>query len=382
MSSEEKYKDLAERFDRLNSKTVSDAGNNSSEEEKKLEFFWEACVPEEIDLSRIFALTDEKIRIEQSIKRKRQLVIRLGSIAASILLVVSASIYFYQPNESATLAGLRAIGSGLDSITTNQVTLITSENQLTVDEDSKIKYSANGNIAINSTTLQNKNTQRASDKDEIEYNQLIVPVGKRTCIQLSDGTMMWVNSNTRVVYPRVFKGATRSIYVQGEAYLEVAHDKSHPFIVTANGFDLKVLGTKFNITNYEGFKQANIVLVEGSVEVKDNSNTTTKLRPSELLEIKNGNITEQRRVDTSNYTSWINGTMNLNGDQLSDIAQKLGYYFGVTIQCAAGVETEKVYGKLDLKENLEDILECLEFTLPIAVENNANGILLSREKQK
>lgn len=64
--------------------------------------------------------------------------------------------------------------------------------------------------------------------------------------------LVTVNSQSKVIYPRRFKGETRTIYAQGEVFLEVAHDKKHPFIVEANGFNLRVLGTKFNISNYEG----------------------------------------------------------------------------------------------------------------------------------
>lgn len=382
MNSEEKYKNLAERFDLWNSKIDSGDDLNASPEEKKLEFFWEECMPEDIDPTGIIVKTEAKITAELLSRKKQRLFLRLGSIAASILLVISVSLYIYKPNDNAVLADLRAIGEKMDSISTDQVTLITSESQLTVDEDSKIKYSVNGNIAINSTTIKNVNTQKTGNDDQIEYNQLIVPAGKRTCIQLSDGTLMWINSNTKVVYPRVFKGATRSIFVQGEAYLEVAHDKSHPFIVTANGFDLKVLGTKFNITNYERLRETNIVLVEGSVEVKDKSNRISTLSPNDLLEIRNGAISQQRKVDTNVYTSWIYGTLNLNGDKLLDITKKLELYFGVSIKCLPAVENEKVYGKLDLKDNLEDILECLKFTLPIETENINNEIILKENTSK
>lgn len=382
MDSEENYKKLADHFDLRNSKIVSGDDSNSAHEESKLEFFWDKCMPENIDSARIIANTEAKIAAELATLKKRKLFLRLGSVAASILLVVSVSFYFLRPDESVVLADLRAIGEKMDSINPDQVTLITSESQLTVDEDSKIKYSGNGNIAINSTTIKNATTGNAKNGDEIEYNQLIVPVGKRTRIELSDGTLMWINSNTRVVYPRVFKGATRSIFVQGEAYLEVAHDKSHPFIVTANGFDLKVLGTKFNITNYERLRETNIVLVEGSVEVKDKSNRISTLSPNDLLEIRNGAISQQRKVDTNAYTSWIYGTLNLNGDRLLDITKKLELYFGVSIRCLPAVENEKVYGKLDLKENLDDILECLKFTLPIEIENNNSEIILRENSSK
>ena len=137
---------------------------------------------------------------------------------------------------------------------------------------------------------------------------MLVPAGKRAKIELSDGTLVTVNSQSKVIYPRRFKGETRTIYAQGEVFLEVAHDKKHPFIVEANGFNLRVLGTKFNISNYEG-EATNIVLVEGSVEVTDKNEKKAQLVPSDLLNITNGNIAYQKQVDVTGYISWVDGIL-------------------------------------------------------------------------
>ena len=108
-----------------------------------------------------------------------------------------------------------------------------------------IKYSKEGKVAVNSQVIKEEGEKA---RDEQEYNQLLVPPGKRARIELSDGTRLVVNSQSKVVYPRRFKGDIRKIYAQGEVFLEVAHDKKHPFIVESDGFNLRVLGTKFSIS--------------------------------------------------------------------------------------------------------------------------------------
>ena len=193
---------------------------------------------------------------------------------------------------------------------------------------------------------------------------MIVPSGKRARIELSDGTRLVVNSQSKVVYPRRFKGDIRKIYTQGEVFLEVAHDKKRPFIVESEDFKLRVLGTKFNISNYRG-SATNIVLVEGSVEVTDKN-------------IADGSIVCQKQVDVAEYISWIDGIMLLNGNTLSQIIQKLSIYYGVSIQCDPLVGSEKVYGKLDLKDDIDEVIECIQQTLPFTIEKRDTSIYLNK----
>lgn len=120
----------------------------------------------------------------------------------------------------------QAIAEEMDSQSVEEVTLITSKEQLNLDEDAFIKYSKEGKVAVNSQVIK-ENEEKT--KEEQEYNQLLVPAGKRARVELSDGTRLVVNSQSKVIYPRCFKGDIRKIYAQGEVFLEVAHDKKTSF---------------------------------------------------------------------------------------------------------------------------------------------------------
>ena len=156
------------------------------------------------------------------------------------------------------------------------VTLITSNEQVKLNNNAYVLYSKDGNVAIDSQEISVE-----ENKDEINYNQLLVPAGKRAKVKLSDGTILTVNSLSKVIYPTSFTGNVRKIYAQGEVFLDVAHDKKHPFIVESNDFSLRVLGTKFNISNYKEMGETTIVLVEGSVEVTDTNENKAKLSPND-----------------------------------------------------------------------------------------------------
>lgn len=364
------YFRLANLFGKLNSQEKLEDDFTTMPEGETLRFFWESCEQEKIDASSIIERTRMKIQKSEKKRKRNYLLITSASIAASILICIS-TIYFMNL-ETVVDLDLQAIAEGLDSQTVDEVTLITAKEQLNLDEDAFIKYSKEGKVAVNSQVIKEEKV-----KDEQEYNQLIVPSGKRARIELSDGTRLVVNSQSKVVYPRRFKGDIRKIYTQGEVFLEVAHDKKHPFIVESEDFKLRVLGTKFNISNYRE-SATNIVLVEGSVEVTDKNEKKAQLAPHDLLNIADGSIVCQKQVDVAEYISWIDGIMLLNGNTLSQIIQKLSIYYGVSIQCDPLVGSEKVYGKLDLKDDIDEVIECIQQTLPFTIEKRDTSIYLNK----
>ena len=145
----------------------------------------------------------------------------------------------------------------------------------------------------------------------------------------------------------------------------------------SDDFKLQVLGTKFNISNYKG-GTTNIVLVEGAVEVTDKNEKKARLNPNDLLNIANGTIAYQKQVDVAEYISWVEGIMLLNGNDLSQIIQRLSIYYGISIQCEPIIGKEKVYGKLDLKDDIDEVIECIQQTLPFTIEKSDTSIYLNK----
>lgn len=146
----------------------------------------------------------------------------------------------------------------------NQVQLVFSDNrQIELENNSNINYDESGCVTVNNESPQ---APESAETEEQKFNQVIVPKGKRTHLVLSDGTKIYVNSASRIIYPTVFATDKRMIAIEGEAYLEVAHNAKKPFIVKTKGIDVRVLGTSFNINAYEQ-DNISVVLVEGQVEI-------------------------------------------------------------------------------------------------------------------
>lgn len=143
----------------------------------------------------------------------------------------------------------------------DKIQIVSNNETLDIDgEQAKVEYDANGNLAVNKQPV-------AAPEKQTVYNQLKVPYGKRAFLKLPDGTSLWVNTGTTVIYPVTFATGEREIYVEGEIYAEVFHDAQHPFVIKTEKLDVQVLGTSFNISAYKEDRRTDIVLVSGTVNV-------------------------------------------------------------------------------------------------------------------
>lgn len=207
------------------------------------------------------------------------------------------------------------------------------------------------------------------------YIELKVSQGQREELILADGTRLIANSGSRVLYPEQFGSDERRIYAHGEVYLQVAKDKEHPFVVESDGFDVKVLGTTFNITNTSD-STASVVLVEGSVEITTDNHRTARMKPNDKIDLSNGEITAMTSVDTSDYTAWTKGLMALHGERLSDITRRLSEHYNIDIRCDRSLKDVMVYGKLDLRDSVEQALKLIQEIVPMEITRDDNRIIL------
>jgi Fe2+-dicitrate sensor, membrane component len=273
---------------------------------------------------------------------------------------------------------MTSVPSSIDSImavkrpsggTNTDIQLILSEkeNLKIAGKESQLKYTKNGKFSINS------NVEQKLDDGEDTYNQLIVPAGKRSSIIFSDGTRMDVNANTRVVYPVVFSHNKREIYVEGEVYLQVSPDKSRPFIVRTDRMDVQVLGTAFDVCTNPDRTLSTVVLVHGKVWVQTSDKQQKILNPGEMLSYIDNNEIGVRNVDVSEYISWAEGYYEFHKEPIRNIVNKLTRYYGKKIAIASELLNITFSGKLDLRDDLQDVLESIAGTMPADVITTKDG---------
>ncbi|NLI36268.1 MAG: DUF4974 domain-containing protein [Bacteroidales bacterium] len=258
-----------------------------------------------------------------------------------------------------------------------QITLRTSTGQ---------NISINNNLgagtlkALGTTLSHRKDTlelKYAKTARKVEIHVLSTPRGQDFKLQLADGTIVWLNSETRIEYPTVFVGKERVVRLYGEAYFKVAHDKRHPFIVQAGNMQTRVLGTEFNICSYQGV-DSHVTLIEGSVEVKSSKNRDfTRIKPGEDALVKSNGTIRVKDVDVDAITYWKDGFFYFDNVPFVDIMQSLGRWYNVNVV----FKNEKVLNYrlrylCDRKSGLEYALKLLNKMNNISVKLESNTIII------
>ena len=164
--------------------------------------------------------------------------------------------------------------------------------------------------------------------ENLVFNEIYVPYGQTFNLTLSDGTKVWLNAGTRLRFPQNLKTSTqnRIVYLDGEAFFDVTKDEKRPFIVNAENLDIEVLGTQFNVSAYKSDGQIATTLVEGAVNVYEDSNPDTKvlLSPSyQAAFVKEKGTLTKEKVDTRIYTGWMENRLIIDNLSFKQIIDKL-----------------------------------------------------------
>ena len=205
-------------------------------------------------------------------------------------------------------------------------------------------------------------------------NRLVIPKGKTYELKLSDGTHVWLNSDSELIYPTNFTGNTREVILRGEAFFDVAKDASKPFIVENNQMKIKVLGTSFNVSGYVSERLQNVTLVNGSVQVQIDNDSAFRISPSEqFLYDKEKQTTSIQVVNTDLYTAWTEGKYIFKDTRLEDILSKLQRWYDFEIiYLQEELKNRRFSIVINREDNLKDVLEVISFTsnVKLVQENN------------
>ncbi len=326
----------------------------------------------------VLALWD-KIEKTKSHRNAKFIHFKRWSVAAGILLVLGISGWQMSKyiNQKTAPIDYQSIAVNMD--TCNDIKLILSDKSQKSfsSKEVDLKYNYEGKLQTK-TGKQIHTEDLTISTETLQMNQLVVPRGKRSSVELADGTKLWLNSGSRAIYPVAFKGKTREIYIEGEGYLEVVHDALKPFYVVTDQIKLKVLGTKFDISAYKEDDHVSVVLVEGSVQASSPTEKLT-IKPNQLFNYEK--LTQRSTIEKINvleYVSWKDGWMLCNKERIQSITTILSRYYDVKINCNdPRLNNITITGKLDLKSKCEDVFKVICTTAPLKYELIDNTIFLS-----
>ncbi|WP_192350582.1 FecR family protein [Algoriphagus sp. Y33] len=238
-------------------------------------------------------------------------------------------------------------------------------------------------LAIGSSTLffVNREKYRATqDQEQLLDTKMITkynPAGQKTKIVLPDGSTVYLNSESKIVYPANFQ-MDRSISLEGEGFFEVVKDAEHPFAVEAGGIVTTALGTSFNISTFERDGKVAVTLLTGMVELKQlDKGNVIELSPGEgSLLSRNDSQLGKNPVNAEDVTLWTKGVLKFNNSTLEQLTARLERWYGVEITLQGNEKRQLASGTFDSDESLENVLMVLSESLDFSYELNNKKVLV------
>ena len=297
----------------------------------------------EFDTERFIRGTQRKIQ-QHKIHR---LVWQSASVAAVFMIVLFSVLFTREnrPPESSVVNDVPVAGK------TQAVLSLPDGRQVALGNEKEqdtawMKY-------VEACTIESKATTEPADI------KIEVARGGEYKIRLEDGTTVWLNSESSLIYPEKFTGDKRAVRLSGEGYFEVARDEKKPFIVSVTDMEIKVLGTKFNVTAYQDEKMTTTTLISGAVEVVT-PHRSVQLQPGKQAMVQEGgdDITVLE-VDVELATSWTAGIFKFDKMALTDICTRLSRWYDIDFVFEGETGKEKFTGGtwkyVPLKEFLSKI---------------------------
>ena len=300
-------------------------------------------------------------KLERKIKLRK---LRVLSIAASVCLIFGITIF----NQFKLLKPEVKVNQTIEIGSSKAILTLGNGNQIVLEKGKKFQNKTVNSNGEELTYSQKNKSNKKSLRNQVSYNILTVPRGGKFFINLSDGSKVWLNSDSQLKYPIKFTdGKTREIeLLYGEAFFEISPSENHngsAFNVFTKSQKINVLGTKFNIKAYNEDKFITTTLVEGNVSVQKGE-FIKKLNPEQQAKVNfESNEIQIYDVDVSQEISWMSDLFSFNEASLEFIMESLSRWYDVEVVWKTGLQKNFIFtGILERSKSIEDIFNIIEKT--------------------
>lgn len=340
----------------------------------------ESAVREHLNLYLSFHPEDAWKKVDMACADRRIdpgfLFLRVAVIV--LLFLVGGGIYYFshvEREQQVPVLSLNDIHPG-----SNQAILILENGQEigleNSDDSSRVIVGENWKVERRGQLSYEQKLQE--QKLKYGWHTLRVPRGGEYSLKLEDGTMVWMNSESKLKYPVHFSGKERRVILSGQAFFKVAPDRSKAFIVETSSMDIRVFGTSFDVMAYEDEKSFAATLVEGNVEVagKNGTEGNIRLNPGRQALCVNGKL-QEKEVDTDLYTAWMRGRFTFASEPLDMVLRKLERWYDISFKLEdERIRQRKFTGSVSRYSDITKILEMLELTTNIHFSIRGNQIVV------
>jgi len=319
-----------------------------------------------------------KSKLKKGKRLKRLKLYKSITVAATVIFMFGTGIYLlfsmYHNNNNKVEKHSHSIVSGTDKA------ILTLENgdEVVLEKGEKFQK---GKVHSSGEALVYDKEQN-DDVSKLHYNYLTIPRGGQFFVKLSDGTEIWLNSETKLKYPTTFReGVTRKVeLIYGEAYFKVSPSTEHKgssFYVVSKYQEISVLGTEFNVRAYNNDDVIATTLVEGAIRIqKENITETIKPNQQAIIGLNSKKILINE-IDVSQEISWVNGLFTFNEKPLEEIMEVLSRWYNTEVVFENSKQKDFVFtGILEKTESVVGILRLIEATSESQLEFEINGNII------
>ena len=352
LNNEANFKELEILEDWLKTPNNIDVFNNYV----KVKYISSACI-NAYNINKTKESIKSKIKILE--RKKTSLVFRKIAVAASVILFAGISLVYFNKKEPNNLGDIKVV---------NQIKVGSTKAILTLDNGNDIVLDKGAKILTEEATSSDKGLiySKLKESEVSKYNYLTIPRGGEYFVKLSDGTKIWLNSETKLKYPVQFSENEPRIVelLYGEAFFDVTHlsgDNGNKFLVLNRNQEIEVVGTEFNIKSYKDENIVYTTLVEGKIILHvlgENKN----LVPNQQAQLNiYTNTLEVNKVDVYNEISWKEGVFSFEGKSLKEIMKVLSRWYDIDVIFENKLlENEEFIGVLDKNQKIENILSSIK----------------------
>ena len=312
-------------------------------------------------------------------RRKRRFLINMARVAAVALPFVIALVLYVGLNREEEQMVRPSLASNILPGTSKAVLTLANGQMIPLG-----KEATDSTIITDGTQISASGSgvtyASGVESESVVYNKLEIPRGGEFCLTLSDGTRVWLNSETSIQYPVAFGAKERRVFVQGEAYFEVAKDAKKPFTVQFMSSSVTVLGTSFNIRAYPEEKRSQTTLAEGSVRIYS-PGSSMLLKPGEQAEVSalSGEMVKQE-VEVKNFTSWKDGRFVFEQQPLEDIMRTLERWYDIRVIFKdEGAKRISLSGNMKRYGDFSQVMKRLQRTGDVRFELHGNDVYITTE---
>ena len=222
---------------------------------------------------------------------------------------------------------------------------------------------------------------------KIAMQQVTTQRGKNAEISFSDGSRIILNSASTLRFPKEFKGHERKVYLDGEAYFEVAHNTKNPFVVQTSEAEIRDLGTKFDVRAWSEDKKVAVTVREGEVAVNSNQASTGQekviLKKGQYTVVESGKASlGVETVDYRNYMLWLKGGLYFDDAPFSEVIRQVERRFDVTFDVKDNDLLRVPYTGKFIKANLSKVLAVLSVSMDITFQKQHGTIIIRKRSHK